>query len=138
MALRSAKENLTEEQSAVVRALRRDRYRLYRAWELKEGLRDLYRSIHPDDARPYLKRWITSALKSRIPAFRNLAVQIRRNYEQIIAAVELGLSNARLEVINAKIRLIQRRGYGYKSVESLSAMIYLCLAGITLQLPTQT
>ena len=138
VALRSAKENLSEEQSAVVRALRRDRYRLYRAWELKEGLRDLYRRIHPDDARPYLKRWITAALRSRIAAFRNLAVQIRRNFEPIVAAVELGLSNARLEGINAKIRLIQRRGYGYRSVESLAAMIYLCLAGITLQLPTQT
>jgi transposase len=138
VALRSGAENLTDDQRAILNALRRDRYRLYRAWELKEGMRDLYRCVHPDDARLYLKRWITSALRSRIPAFVNLARQIRRNYDQIIAAVELGLSNARLEGINAKIRLIQRRGYGYRSTDSLANMIYLCLSGITLTLPTQT
>jgi transposase len=138
VALRSGAEHLTDEHRAILKALRRDRYCLYRAWELKEGLRDLYRTIHPDDAPVYLKRWTTSALRSRIPAFKNLARQIRRNHDQIIAAVQLGLSNARLEGINAKIRLIQRRGYGYRSTDSLANMIYLCLGGITLNLPTQT
>ncbi|HSS08627.1 MAG TPA: transposase, partial [Acidimicrobiales bacterium] len=51
--------------------------------------------------------------------------------------LELGLSNARLEGINSRIRLIQRRGYGYRSVESLATMIYHCIGDITLQLPTQ-
>ena len=105
--------------------------------ELKEGLRDLYRAIDPDYARPYLTRWINSALRSRIPAFVNLARQVRRNFEGIVAAVELGLSNARLEGVMAKIRLIQRRGYGYHSVDSLAAAIYLCLGGVTVSLPTQ-
>lgn len=138
VALRSGAEKLTEEHKAILARLKRERYRLWRAWELKEALRDLYRRICPDDARAYLKAWITSALRSRIPAFRNLARQVRRNFEPIIAAVELGLSNARSEGINARIRVIQRRGYGYRSVDSLAAMIYLCLGGITLKLPTQT
>ncbi|MFL5797724.1 MAG: transposase, partial [Actinomycetota bacterium] len=79
----------------------------------------------------------TSATRSRIPAFVNLARQIRRNFEGIVAAVELGLSNSRLEGVNARIRLIQRRGYGYHSVDALAAVIHLCLGGITVQLPTQ-
>lgn len=37
-----------------------------------------------------------------------------------------------------QIRLIQRRGFGYKDLDSLSAMIYLCLGGVTLTLPTET
>jgi hypothetical protein len=60
------------------------------------------------------------------------------HFDAIIAAVELGLSNSRLEGINAKIRLIQRRGFGYKDLDSLSAMIYFCLGGVTLALPTET
>ena len=136
-ALRSGAERLTDHQRQLLNALRRYRYRLWRAWELKEDLRDLYRCVDPDQARPYLKRWITSALRSRIPAFVNLARQIRHNFDGIIAAVELGLSNSRLEGINGKIRLIQRRGYGYHSVDSLAASIYLCLGGITIQLPTR-
>jgi Transposase len=54
------------------------------------------------------QRWINFALRNRIPAFVNLARQIRRSYDHIIAAVKLGLSNARLEGINAKIRLSPR------------------------------
>ncbi|HJT91811.1 MAG TPA: transposase, partial [Mycobacterium sp.] len=63
----------------------------------------------------YLKRWCTAAKRTRIPAI-----------------VELGRSNSRLEGINAKIRLIQRRGFGYRNLDALSAMIYLCLGGVTI------
>lgn len=137
-ALRAGAERLRPDQLELLNAIRRDRRRLWRAWELKEALRDLYRHVDPDYARPYLKRWITAALRSRIPAFVNLARQIRRNFEGIVAAVELGLSNARLEGINARIRLIQRRGYGYRSVDSLAAVIHLCLGGIPVRLPTES
>jgi transposase len=136
-ALRAGAERLTDFQRKIINAVRRFRYRLWRAWELKEQLRDLYRILQPEEARPYLRRWITSAARSRIPAMVNLAKTIRHNSDGIIAAVELGLSNSRLEGINGKIRLIQRRGYGYHSVDALAASIYLCLGGITIQLPTR-
>jgi transposase len=54
-----------------------------------------------------------------------------------VTAVELGLSNSRLEGINARIRLINRRGYGHHTAQSLIAMTYLCCGGITIQLPTE-
>jgi transposase len=136
-ALRAGAEHLDDTQRDLLNQLRRHRRRLYRAWELKEELRDLYRRVDPSFARPYLKRWITAALRSRIPAMVALAGQVRRNFEGIVAAVELGLSNARLEGINSKIRLIQRRGHGYHSIAALAAVIYLCLGGITIELPTQ-
>ena len=137
IALRSGAEHLTNDQRALMRTIRRERQVLWRAWELKEELRDLYRAVDPAYARPYLNSWIGSARHSRIPAFVNLGRQIDHNFEGIVSAVELGLSNARLEGINAGIRLIQRRGYGYHSVESLASMIYLCLGSIPIQLPTQ-
>jgi transposase len=135
-ALRAGAERLSDDQRQLLNAVRRFRYRLWRAWELKEALRDLYRVIEADEARPYLRRWIDSATRSRIPAMINLARTIRTNFEGILAAVEWGLSNSRLEGINGKIRLIQRRGYGYHSVDALAASIYLCLGGITVRLPT--
>ena len=137
MALRSGAERLNPNQQELVNAFRRSRYRVFRAWELKEALRDLYRNVPHELIRPYLKAWITSALRSRLPAFRNLARTIKHHFDGIAAAVELDLSNSRLEGINGKIRLIQRRGYGYHSVNALAASIYLCLGGITLKLPTR-
>jgi transposase len=136
-ALRAGAEHLDETHRAILNTLRRRRYRLWRAWELKEQLRDLYRMVDPADAPTYLRRWCTAALRSRIRGYRTLVRRIRKHFDAIIAAVQLGLSNSRLEGINAKIRLIQRRGYGYRSLDALTAAIYLCLGGITINLPTE-
>jgi transposase len=136
-ALRTGHERLTDAQLAMLTAVRRHRRRLYRAWELKEDLRQLYRTVGPHEARAHLNAWITAALRSQIPAMRHLARKLRRHADEIVAAVELGLSNSRLEGINAKIRVIQRRGYGHPDAASLTAMIYLCIGGIDLTLPTQ-
>jgi len=136
-ALRAGAERLEPDRRALIDGLRRHRYRLWRAWELKESLRGLYRHTEPALARGYLEAWITRALRSRIPAFQLLARRLRKHSEAIVAAVELGLSNSRLEGINSKIRVIQRRGYGHPDADSLAAMIHLCLGGISLDLPTQ-
>jgi transposase len=136
-ALRAGWERLDNDHRDIVNALRRHRYKLWRTWELKERLRDLYRVVDPADAAAYLKAWCTSALRSRIKAFTNLVRRIRKHFDAIIAAIRLGLSNSRLEGINAKIRLIQRRGFGIRDVDSLTAMIYLCLGGITITLPAE-
>ena len=88
-------------------------------------------------AKDHLRRWCTSAARSRLRPFVNLARQLRKHFDGIVAAVEWGLSNSRLEGINGKIRLINRRGYGHHSAKSLASMIYLCLSGITVTLPTQ-
>ncbi|GAA3919807.1 transposase [Actinoplanes auranticolor] len=137
-AVRARRENLDDEHRQILRLLRRHRYRLWRTWELKEQLRDLYRTTDPAEARAYLKRWGTAAKRSRIPAFRNLVRRTEKHADAIVAAVELGLSNSRLEGINAKIRLIQRRGFGFRNLDALTAAIYLCLGGVTLKLPTET
>jgi transposase len=136
-ALRIGAEKLQPHQRTFIRGLRRERYRLFRAWELKEQLRDLYRQVRPDDAFTYLKTWITRAIRSKVTAFINLARRLRKHFHAIIASIHYGLSNSRLEGINAKIRVIQRRAYGHPSPESLTAMIYLCLGGITITPPTQ-
>ena len=137
-AIRAGKERLDPRHHTLLGALRRHSYRLWRTWELKEQLRDLYRIVDPTDAADYLHQWCTTALRSRIPAYETLVRRIRKHFDAIVAAVQLGLSNSRLEGINAKIRLIQRRGYGHANIDNLTAMIYLCLGGITITLPSAT
>jgi transposase len=137
-ALRAGVERLDQDHHELLRRLRRTRYALWRAWDLKERLRDLYHHVEPAAARAHLKAWCTAALRSRLRPFINLAHQLRRHFDGIVAAVQHGLSNSRLEGINAKIRLINRRGYGHPKAEHLAAMIHLCLGGITIPLPTQT
>jgi len=125
---------LNEDQLSILHDLRKQRSALYRAWQLKEGLRDLYR-VDPADAPAHLEWWLRWAARSRIPAFVSLARTVRVERERILAAIELGLSNSKLEGLNSKIRLINHRGYGHHSAAALIGMIYLCCGGITIELP---
>jgi transposase len=83
-----------------------------------------------------LEWWLRWASRSRIPAFVKLAKTVRKHRERILAAIELDLSNSKLEGLNSKIRLINHRGYGHHSAEAIIAMIYLCCGGLTIELPT--
>jgi transposase len=127
---------LNEGQLAVLDELRRTRSVLYRCWQLKEGIRDLYRLADPADAAEHLDWWLAWACRSRIPSFVTLSKTVRKERGRILAAIELGLSNSKLEGLNSKIRLINHRGYGHHSAAAIIAMIYLCCGGITVDLPT--
>jgi transposase len=128
----------TTRQRQLIEQLRRARHVLFRAWMLKEELRELYRlpAGHPADG--HLDTWLARASRSRIPAMLALSRTIRAHREEILAAVDLGLSNSKLEGLNSKIRLINHRGYGHHSATALIAMIYLCCSGLTITLPTET
>lgn len=127
---------LSTDQRMVLERLRRSRSVLYRAYELKEALRDVYRLRSVGAAHQFLDRWLSWACRSRIPAFVKLSRTIRAHRDGILAAVELGLSNSKLEGLNSKIRLINHRGYGHHSAAAVIAMIHLCCGGITVELPT--
>jgi len=128
---------LSTDQRGLIERLRIDHSVLFRAWRLKEMLKDVYRLKSFGAAHQFLDRFLASACRSRIPAFVRLSRTIRAHRAGILAAVELGLSNSKLEGINSKIRLINHRGYGHHSPDALIAMIYLCCGGITVTLPRE-
>ena len=137
-ALRTGENKLTDDKRALVNQIARSNRHIGRAWTLKEQLRDLYRLDHPPGTpRQLLRAWITAAKRSRIPAFVALGKRLQVYFDAVLAAVELGLSNALIEGINAKIRLINARGYGHHSAQALTSMIYLTLGGLHPQLPTR-
>ena len=128
--------NLSGEQLSVLHEIRKRNSVLYRGWQLKEGLRDLFRLRNPADAPAHLEWWLRWASRSRIPAFARLVKTVRKSRVRILAAVELDLSKSKLEGLNSKIRLINHRGYGHHSAEAVIAMVYLCCGGRTIELPT--
>ena len=108
--------------------------RLYRAFLLYGELRYIYRLPY-HEAVERLDAWLAWASRSRLKPFVKLARTIRKHKQGVLAAVELGLSNGRLEALNSKVRLLSHRAYGFHSANALIAMIYLCCAGIQIALP---
>jgi transposase len=108
--------------------------RMYRAFLLYGELRYIYR-LPKHEAAERLDAWLAWASRSRLKPFIKLARTIRQHKQGVLAAVELGISNGRLEALNSKVRLISHRAYGFHSAGALIAMIYLCCAGIEIPLP---
>jgi len=108
--------------------------RLYRAFLLYSELRYIYR-LPLEEAKQRLEAWLAWASRSRLKPFIKLARTIRKHKQGVLAAIELGLSNGRLEALNSKVRLLSHRAYGFHSADALIAMIYLCCAGIQITLP---
>lgn len=133
-ALLKAPEKLRPEEKlklAEVAALNR---RVYRAYLLKEELRALYR-CGPWAARRHLAAFIAWAVRSRLEPFVKLARTLGKHSEGILAAIDLGVSNGRLEGINNKIGVIKHRAYGFHSAAALIAMVFLCCSAIEITLP---
>jgi transposase len=127
-------ENLTDRQAAKLADVQRTNQRLYRAYLLKEQLRQIYR-LPPDAATRLLERWVAWARRCRLRPFVKLARTITDQRAGILAAIRHGLSNARVEAINTQIRLITRRAFGFHSPDTLIALAMLSLADLCPSLP---
>lgn len=128
-------ERLSQGQADTLALLQQENERLYRAYLLKEQLRAIY-AVAPSMAEPLLDSWLDAAAHSDLPPFRRLARSLRKHRDGVLNAIQHGLSNGRLEALNAKARLISRRSYGFHSAQPLIALIQLCCGPTTIELPT--
>jgi len=127
-------ENLTDRQAAKLATIQQTNARLYRAYLLKEQLRQIYR-LPAAAAERLLDRWLAWARRCRLPSFVKLAKTITGQRDGILAAIRHGLSNARIEQVNTQIRLIARRAFGFHSPQALIALAMLKLADLCPPLP---
>jgi transposase len=127
-------EDLTANQEARLSWVQATNQRLYRAYLLKEQLRQVFK-LRGDAGIALLKVWLAWASRSKLEAFVELARSIRNHRAAIEAALVHGLTNARVESVNTKIRLLQRVAFGYRDPEALIAMAMLDLGGCCPDLP---
>jgi transposase len=120
--------NLTTRQQAKLAWVAKTDPRLHRAYLLKEGLRLVFQ-LGYEEAVEALETWISWARRCRIPAFVELQRRIVKHRASILAAIEHGLSNGRIESVNTKIRLITRVAFGFRSPDALIALAMLNLGG---------
>jgi transposase len=107
---------------------------LYRAYLISQQLREIYRVTY-HEAVELLDAWLAWARRCRLPPFVKLAKTITKQRPGIEAAIEHGLSNARIEQVNTQLRLITRRAYGFRTPEALIALAMLTLGGLCPRLP---
>lgn len=127
--------NLTATESGRLSKVQRANAPLYRAYLLKETLAKALDYHQPLRAERALHEWLAWAARSRLRPFVRAARTIRKHFDGILAYVRERMTNAFLEGMNNRIRMIAHRAYGFHGHLALSAMIFLCCAGITLTPP---
>ena len=90
-----------------------------------------------DKAETELNHWLWWASHSRIPVFHDLYKKIKRHKEHILNTIKFGLSNARIEATNNKIKLIIRKAYGFRNIQNMLDMVYLVCSNIRIPLPNR-
>jgi len=126
--------NLTGRQQARLAWIARTNEPLYRAYLLKEELRLVF-EVDSQAGLALLDDWLTWARRCHIRAFVDLAATVARHRPGIEAALTHGLSNARVEAVNTKIRLLTRIAFGFHSGTALIALAMLTLGGYCPPLP---
>ncbi len=132
-------DDLTDTQAQTLREMKRGGGILWRAYQLKEALREVFAGdLDVDTVGELLDRWCSRAQRSRIPEFVKAARTIRKHRGGIDAAIDRGLSNGRHEGLNTKVRLLIRRAYGFHSAQAALALVLLACGPVTLELPYHT
>jgi transposase len=133
-ALWKAGDRLTSKQQAKLDSIEKSNQPLYRAYLLKEHLRLVFQ-LPFDEALDLLEAWLQWAEDSGLPSFVALADRIWDHLEPIANALDHQLSNAIVEGLNTRLRLIIRRAFGFHSAEPLIGLAMLSLGGFQPLLP---
>lgn len=113
-------ENLTEEQEKQLAAMLEASPELKQCYELKEAFRNLFnQNLTPKAAEKRLLRWIAKKVEATASkALKSFINTLRNWWQQILNYFDGRFSNGFAEGVNLKIKMLNRRGYGYRNFNS--------------------
>jgi transposase len=105
-------ENLTEPQKLKLEAIKENLPNLKKMHELKEEFRKIYEtSENPTEGMLSISEWLAKSSS----VFTKSCQTIRNWFGEIISYFERRTTNGVVEGINNKLKLIKRRGYGFRN-----------------------
>ena len=105
----------SQKQSRFLNALRTSNRRIHRAWVLKDEFDHVWHFKYVGAAKSFLKRWMTAALRSRLPFLKRFVTTVRNHFDNILSFIERPLTNAAAEGMNAQIQLLKANARGYRN-----------------------
>jgi transposase len=118
-------ENLSEEKNERERldAALSSNQPLMSAYYLKEELHRVWEQPTRADAEKVFENWLTTAEVSGVEMLEKFAQTLREHREGILNYYDSRITTAPLEGTNTKIRVLQRKAYGYRDQEYLKLRI---------------
>jgi transposase len=124
--------NLKDSQRERLSTLVRWNTPLVRAWYLKEAFQLFWTYRQPWRAEQHLRKWMNSAMRSKLVPFKKFVRMLRSHLDGILAWTQTRLSNGAVEGMNNKIKSISHRSFGFRGAKNFIAAIYHCCARLPL------
>lgn len=113
------RENLSEEQEKQLAGMLEASPELKQCYELKEAFRDLFnQNLTPKAAEKRLRRWMAKVEALSFKALKAFVNTLQNWWQQILNYFDGRFNNGFAEGVNLKIRMLNRRGYGYRNFYS--------------------
>jgi transposase len=115
--------------------LKRLHLKTHRAFQIKEALREIFRSAPDrDTAEPLLEQWYRWARRCRLEPIKQVAKTLKNHWDGILNAFDSQLTNGRVEAANSLIQAAKAKARGYGTTKHLITIAYL-VAGKLIHLP---
>jgi len=112
-----ARETLDQRGLTILEELMRINEPLYKAYLLKEDLRQLWNLDSLIVASSFLNQWLDKARQTGLRAFKQLANTLQKHSTEILNWYQFPISTGPLEGINNKAKVLKRQAYGYRDLE---------------------
>jgi transposase len=113
------RENLSQEQEKQLADMLEASPELKRCYELKEAFRALFnQDLTPKAAEKRLLRWIAKVEATPSKALKSFINTLRNWWQQILNYFDGRFNNGFAEGVNLKIKMLNRRGFGYRNFNS--------------------
>ena len=124
--LRKSPKDWSKDQIIDMHWLQRSGLKTARAWRMRQRYKEIHLMCRAGpDPEPLYRSWITWAKRSRLEPFKRLGRTLKAHLPGILAAYRLGASNAVAENINSQIQAALVRARGFKSLRSVTNIIFL-------------
>ena len=111
--------NLTTANRRVLNTLFAMNRKLMKAYLLKESLDRLWMFLYEGAMMRYLERWLDQLRWQRLPSFQKLGWLLIDHLDGILNYCRTKVPMGVVEAVNGNIKMLLRRGRGYKNVEYL-------------------
>ena len=110
---------LSEEQEKQLANMLKASPELKQCYELKEAFRDLFnQNITIRAAEKLLRRWVAQVEATSFKSLKSFVNTLRNWWQQILNYFDGRFNNGFAEGVNLKIKMLNRRGYGYRNFNS--------------------
>ena len=124
--------NRSKEDTRILNALSKGNRRIHRAWVLKDEFEQFWEYKAPWAAERFLKRWMTTALKSRLDPIRDFVKTLKKHRHRILPFIGSRITNAIAEGLNRIIKIVKNRASGFRSLPAFIDMIFLTVGDLDL------